>query len=169
MTRELGEETLEIITRMVNIHAPCYRVAGYELEDIKQEAYIICLGIYSKWDGVRPLENYLSISLSNKLKTLVRDKLKLQGSYADANQKIMSPIDLDLVDWNLEGALIGADNVSEDIEYRDLVKAIDQYLPVQLRRDYLQMMAGVPINRGRQNKIREYISLLLEELKGENQ
>jgi hypothetical protein len=34
----------------------------YTEEDLEQEALIIGLSIYKKWDGVRPLENFLSVS-----------------------------------------------------------------------------------------------------------
>jgi DNA-directed RNA polymerase specialized sigma24 family protein len=165
----IDEETMKLIQRVIDIHAPCYNVSGYELEDIKQEAFIICMGIIKKWDGIRPLENFLVISLSHRLKTFVRDKGKLQGGFADINQKIQSPIDIDNVDWDTERALISEDNVAADVDYRDLVRAIDQYLPISLRKDYLQMRAGVKINRSRQEKIRHYITLLLEELRGENE
>lgn len=166
MTREINEGDFAVISRMVEVHAPCHPVLGYELDDIKQEAYIICLSLYEKWDGVRPLENYLSVCLSRKLSSFVRDKYKLQGQHAEVNSKIMRPLDIDSMNWD-EPIFSYADTVGDEVDYKDLVAAIDQYLPVSLRRDYLQMKAGVHINRGRQKKIREYINLLLMELRGE--
>lgn len=154
--------------RIINIHAPCYKVMGYDLEDIKQEAFIIALKIYEKWDGERPFEHFLSFSLSNRLKTFVRDKHKLQGPYSDSNMRVLSPIGIDTVDWDTEKALIEIDMVSEETEYNDLISKIDEYLPVTLRRDYLQMKDGVKISKKRREEIRFFISNLIKELKGDN-
>ena len=53
--------------------------------------------------------------------------------------RVLSPIGIDTVDWDTEKALIEIDMVSEETEYNDLISKIDEYLPVTLRRDYLQM------------------------------
>jgi len=163
---EITPEMMETINKVIAIQAPCYKVVGFDLDDIKQESFIICMKILEKWDGVRPLENYLSFSLSNKLKTLVRDKHKLQGGFADINYKIMSALDIDNIDWDNESSLISDDTTQQDMEYKDLIGKIDEYLPISLRRDYLLMKDGVHINRGRQKKIREYITMLIKELNG---
>lgn len=163
MSREITPEMMGVMERVIAIHAPCYEVAGYEVDDIKQEAFILCMNIIEKWDGIRPLENFLVVSLSRKLKSFVRDKRKLQGNYADINERIMRPIDIDSVDWDSERCLIEPDNVGASIEYGDLLRGIDGCLPVGLRGDYLRMRAGVEIGRGRQKKIREYISRFLGE------
>lgn len=169
MTQKINDEQMALITRIVKIHAPCYTVSGYEVEDIEQEGFIICFKAFAKWDGVRPLENFLVTCLSNRLKTFVRDKNRLQGGFARVSQLIQNPIDIEHVDWDTERSLITEDVVSSSVEYRDLLDAIDQYLPISLRKDYLLMQAGVKINRGRKKKIREYIAILFKELQGDTE
>ncbi len=163
---EITPEILSIILKVISIQAGRYKVIGYEREDIEQEAYIICAEALSKWDQIRPLENFLARHLSFRLKSLVRDKHKLQGKFADVTRKVMKAVDINSVNWDTESALIARDDVTEDVELRDILSKIDQYLPISLRRDYLQMKAGVKINRGRANKIRDFITALLEELDG---
>lgn len=64
----------QTILKVIDRIAPRYVFGYYELDDIKQEAYIICLDAISKYDKKRPFENFISKHLSNRLKTLVRDK-----------------------------------------------------------------------------------------------
>ena len=65
------EETLEKINLVVDRIAPKYSFSGYDVNDIKQEAFIICLDALNRYDQKRPLENFLAVNLSNRLKTLL--------------------------------------------------------------------------------------------------
>jgi DNA-directed RNA polymerase specialized sigma24 family protein len=67
------QEVLEKIHLVVNRIAPKYTFHGYDVEDIKQEAFIICMDALNRYDQKRPLENFLSVNLSNRLKNFVRD------------------------------------------------------------------------------------------------
>ena len=67
------EETVEIIQRVVDRTAPKYTFYGYTVADMKQEAFIICMDALPRYDGERPLENFLAVHLSNRMKNFVRD------------------------------------------------------------------------------------------------
>lgn len=77
------EQVLEIIERVVGRIAGKFKFGYYDVEDIKQEGCILALnalesrradnGEYS-YDESRPLENYLSIYIKNRLINLRRDK-----------------------------------------------------------------------------------------------
>ena len=67
------EEVLEKIDLVVNRISPKYTFHGYDVDDIKQEAFMICMDALDRYDQKRPLENFLSVNLSNRLKNFVRD------------------------------------------------------------------------------------------------
>ena len=161
---EMSEEVLATIMKVVSLQAGKYKILGYEREDIEQEGFIICASALPAWDGDRPLENFLAVHLSYRLKSLVRDKLKLQGRFAEVTKKVLTAVDIDSVNWDTERSLTSKDDVCSAVELRDIEATIDKYLPISLRKDYLKMKAGIKINRGRVKKIREFIEALLEEL-----
>lgn len=161
------DDQLVIINKVIENQIGHYRVYGYDREDLKQEAFIICAEALSKWDSERPLENFLSVHLSFRLKTLIRDLYKTQGRFAETTKLMMTAISLDSVDWDTEQSLISEDRVSEQTELLDIIKKIDEYLPISLRRDYLKMKAGVKVNRGRVKKLKNFILSLLSELSGD--
>lgn len=161
------DDQLVIINKVIENQIGHYRVYGYDREDLKQEAFIICAEAISKWDKERPLENFLSVHLSFRLKTLIRDLYKTQGRFAETTKLMMTAISLDSVDWDTEQSLISEDRVSEQTELLDIIKKIDEYLPISLRRDYLKMKAGVKVNRGRVKKLKNFILSLLSELSGD--
>ena len=68
MTRE---EVLDKINLVVNRISPKYTFHGYDLDDIKQEAFMICMDALNRYDQKRPLENFLSVNLSNRLKNFI--------------------------------------------------------------------------------------------------
>ena len=67
------QEVVDQIEKVCNRIAPRYTFYGYALDDIKQEAFIICMEALNRYDNSRPLENFLSVNLSNRLKNFVRD------------------------------------------------------------------------------------------------
>jgi len=166
---DVNDDVLVIIERVIENQIGHYKVYGYDRDDLKQEAFIICAEGLKKWDTERPLENFLSVHLSFRLKSLVRDLYKTQGRFAESTKLMMTAISMDSVNWDGERSIISKDDVSSEVELADLIKAIDQYLPIALRRDYLKMQAGVKINRGRAKKLREYILSLLSELSDNGQ
>jgi DNA-directed RNA polymerase specialized sigma24 family protein len=67
------QQVIDQIKIVVNRIAPKYTFNTYDVDDIKQEAFIICMDALERYDNKRPLENFLSVHLSNRLKNFVRD------------------------------------------------------------------------------------------------
>ncbi len=157
---------MKTIMKVVKIQAHCYRIPGYEVEDIEQEAVMICLDALDRWDGVRSLERFLAFNLSNRLKTLVRDKLKLQSDHSKVNKMLMNAADISLINTENESSLV-QDDMLEDIYTKDLMCKVDEFLPISLRSDYLKMKAGLKVGAGRAKLVKEFLRLLLDELGGD--
>ncbi len=70
LTKEQVVDTIQVVVGRI---APKYTFYGYLVDDLKQEAFIICMEALPRYDEARPLENFLSVHLSNRLKNFVRD------------------------------------------------------------------------------------------------
>lgn len=69
------EELVATINRVVNRLAHKFRFGYHDIEDIKQEGRLEALKGLKKYDGVRPLENFLYIHVRNRLINFKRNKL----------------------------------------------------------------------------------------------
>lgn len=167
---EINAEILETMQRIISLHASKYKIPGYDTEDIAQEAFIMALECFKAWKpSIGPFENFLSKHLYFRLRTFVRDKTLNDSIFKENKKQLLSPLDISLVNIENESALIDPDNVIENVEREEILKKIDNYLPVSLRKDYLRMKDGVKINRGRATKIKQFIYTLLQELTGEDE
>ena len=167
---EVTKEQLEIIHKVVDLHFPKYKVEGYEPDDIKQEAYLLAFDCLKIWDEAKgEFEHFLNHYLFCRLKNLVRNLQYKASKYTDIHKAVMNASDITEISVEEQQGLVDRDNVVQNLEVDELVKKIDYYLPVALRRDYLRLKAGVKINRGRAKKIRLFIKTLLEELSGERE
>lgn len=68
------QQVLEIIEGVVNRLARKYVFGYYDIEDIKQEGRQMALKCLPKYDGVRPLENFIYTHVHNRLFNLRRDE-----------------------------------------------------------------------------------------------
>lgn len=156
------EQVIRQINKVVNRIAPKYVFYGYEVDDLKQESFIICMEALPRYDAARPLENFLSVHLSNRLKNFVRDNHFLNAEDTD-KVRVMKPAQLDhehnLVDGEQRFAIR-----DEQIDYRDMLKIIDRKLPAQYRLDYLKMQNDVYVSRQR----KEEITIVIYEILSEN-
>lgn len=154
-------ETLAIITKVINRIAPKYTFYGYTVDDIKQESYIICIKALDRYDDKRPLENFLSKNLSNRLKNFVRDNYFI-GDSNDDRIKILQPAQLDY-----EESIIDSDTCysadDDRIDKEELNVFIDINLPASMRMDYLKMLENIYIPKTRKSEIIEKIQELSQE------
>ena len=155
------KEVVDQIEKVCNRIAPRYTFYGYTVDDIKQESFIICMEALNRYDGVRPLENFLSVNLSNRLKNFVRDNHYFAGDSED-RIKLMQPAQLDH-----ENSIIDEDNPYttsyEDIELRTMTELINEHLPADVRMDYLKMINDVYITKQKRDDIIGTILEILEE------
>lgn len=155
------QQTLDVITKVVNRIAPKYTFYGYTVDDIKQESYIICIKALERYDNKRPIENFLSKNLSNRLKNFVRDNYFISDSNDD-RIRVMQPAQLDYEDSIIDGDTYYS--VDEDrIDKEELNSFIDINLPASMRMDYLKMLENIYIPKARKNEIIEKIQELSQE------
>ena len=154
------QQVIDQIEKVCNRIAPKYTFYGYTADDIKQESFIICLEALHRYDESRPLENFLSVNLSNRLKNFVRDN----HFYAGDNEeriKLMQPAQLEY-----ENNIVDVNNPYttsyEDIELRDMAKLINEHMPAHIRMDYLKMINDVYITKQKKEDI---IGIILEILR----
>lgn len=152
------EEVLEKIELVVNRISPKYIFHGYDVDDIKQEAFMICVDALDRYDQKRPLENFLSVNLSNRLKNFVRDNHYIGQ---DENKRnVLCPKQLTYESSIPELAI----NLDHKLDFKYIQTLIDKDLPPDLRCDYLKMLSEVYVSKKR----REYIVDVIKEIVNEN-
>lgn len=151
------EQTIEQINIVVNRIAPKYTFKGYDVEDIKQEAFMICMDALDRYDTKRPLENFLSVHLSNRLKNFVRDNYFVKDD--EDKKKVLAPKQLSHDDFIVDKSL--DPDVSLDVH--SIKNTIDKFLPVELRADYLKMLNDTYVPKKRKVHLIKVIQNILSE------
>lgn len=165
-------EVMEIIESVISKIAFKYVFGSYTLEDIKQEAREIALDGLYRYDGKRPLENFLYIHIKNRLYNFKRDnfirpaeKCKIcdNGSCSKCSKRVK----LNNSKQSLAYAVDYTNSVSEttydlsEMELSEFKELIDRTLPIELRADYIRMSSGVSISHVRKKEIMKFINGLL--------
>ena len=158
-TNMTEEETVEHINKVVNRISPKYVFYGYTLDDIKQESFLICMDALDRYDNNRPLENFLSVHLSNRLKNFVRDNHFLQEEQEKG--RVIQPGQLEndhtIVDYEEKYS------IDEDyIDYTDIIDKLDREIPASIRMDYLKIVHEAPISKNRRLEVMSYINYILQ-------
>lgn len=155
------EQVIDQIQVVVDRIAPKYTFYGYTVDDIKQEAFIICIEALNRYDPTRPLENFLSVNLSNRLKTFVRDNY-MTGQTSEARRRLVQPAQLEY-----EDSIIDEDekfgNSYEQLDLQAMAGAIDQYMPANIRMDYLKLISDVYVSKQRREEVIGIVKQILEE------
>jgi len=142
--------------------APKYTFGYFEKEDIIQEAIIFGLEAYQSWDQKRPLENFLSVCMSRKLKNFKRDKyfrLGLDGSSEErqrdneSKKNLMSPITIHPNSFFIE----------ENFDGTEEVGVVLAKLPPLVRNDFLRMANGVSVTKGRKELVIRLVKEIIDE------
>lgn len=149
------EEVFETIQTIIGRIAPKYTFQGYEVEDIKQEAFIICVDALDRYDPTRPLENFLSVNLSNRLKNFVRDNNYTKSG--DQKKKALLPVSLSNEDH--------VEDHREDItlDTKEMLEIIDEHIDIEFRSDYLKIINNVHVPKKRKTEVLDHIKYILEE------
>lgn len=153
------EEVVNVIENVINKIAPKYTFKDYDLDDIKQESFIICIDALNRYDGKRPLENFLSVHLSNRLKNFIRDNHYVKDNIH--KKKIKAPqyiVDDNYIntDYDLESEIIN----------KEIFDKIDAELPANLREDYLKILNNISITKQRKEKLFDTIKRILTDEEG---
>lgn len=151
------QDVISQIKVVVDRIAPKYTFYGYQADDIKQEAFIICMEALPRYDETRPLENFLSVHLSNRLKNFVRDNHFIKDEEEKA--KVVMPGQL----ANEEYILDSKDEYIESIDYKEMTRSLDIKLPANYRSDYIKIINNVYVPKKRKEEVLFIIKTILEE------
>lgn len=162
-------DQLKIIERVINRVAPRYKFGFHQVEDIKQEAYLICLEALDRYDQSRPLENFIARHVSNRLKTLRRNKYYRQNVQEREKSKHhkLNETKRNLVDLrSLGDEPLNIGYIEDFGEKLSSVEAIDllmEKLSPSMRNDFLRLANGVNIKFYRKNALFNKVKEILGE------
>lgn len=157
------QEVIIQINTVINRIASKYTFYGYEVEDIKQEAFIICMDALDRYDNKRPLENFLSVHLSNRLKNFIRDNYCTKDE--EEKKKVLKPKSLSSEEYIPVSKY--SFNHDATIDARQMQRIIDKYLPSAYRADYLKLINDVYVPKKRREELIELIKELAERYSNE--
>jgi len=156
-TNMTEREVIKEISAVIDRIAHKYTFYGYEIDDIKQEAFIMCIDAMDRYDANRPLENFLSVHLSNRLKNFVRDH-HFTKDEAD-KKRIVMPGQL-----NHEDRLVDQHgDEGESLDYQHMSYILDLKLPASVRADYLKIMHDAHVSKSRREEVLSLIKEIMEE------
>ena len=154
----------EIILKVIDRIAPRYTFSYYELDDIKQESFIICLEAVEKYDNSRPFENFISKHLSNRLKTLIRDKYSRSNIESEKHEKLNQSkknlMDLKSVDGSYK---IYEDDIIERMSTSEAIQTLMRELPPSMRNNFYRLANGVSIQSSKKQALFDKIKEILGE------
>lgn len=172
----VSPEALEIITMVARQMGPRYLFPGRDRDDMVQQGILFGLAAFPKWDGVRPLENFMRVHMKRRYLNYIRDNYCRYEKSTDpdraarlaemnkARQNLMSPVDVEEV-----GHMVTTKGgAHDDVAYDELIDFIKDRLPVKLRGDFLRMIDEVHISAARKEEVRAAVSVILEEYNGES-
>lgn len=147
------EQVVSTISKISSRLASKYTFPNYEADDISQEAFIIGMEALDRYDGVRPLENFLSIHIKNRLNNFKRDHYYRQdeGNAEQIQQNKKKLLDAGSID-EIRNFIL-AQNVSDNVEERELIDYIDLRLPANMRSDYLRFKNDQNLTKTKRNQL----------------
>lgn len=159
-----SSEQQATILKVIDRIAPKYVFGYYQLDDIKQEAYIICLEALDKYDKKRPFENFISHHLSNRLKTLIRDKYS-RSNIESEKHELLNRNKKNLVDFQaVDGhANIYEDDIIERLSNKEAIDLLMDKLSPSMRNNFYRLANGVPIQSAKRQALFEKVKEILGE------
>jgi RNA polymerase sigma factor (sigma-70 family) len=153
MTKQQVIDQIQIVVDRISSK---YTFHGYEVDDIKQEAFIICMDALERYDQKRPLENFLAVHLSNRLKNFIRDNFYTKDE--EDKKKVMRPKSLSNEDF----IPVTPPNTDNTIDAKAIQQIIDSQLPSEYRADYLKIINDVYVPKKRRQEVVDLIKELVE-------
>ena len=159
----LDETTvLDTIDKIASKLAPRFVFASYEVEDIKQEAFLMGIEALDRYDTSKPLQNFLYTHINNRLKNFKRDNYyrfdhgnaqKIQ----DRKKNLLEPIDIQSL-----YSIATPDNTVDEAHLDETLDLIDRKLPAHLRGDYLKLRSTSSLPKSRKANVIEVIKRIIE-------
>ena len=173
------QEVIKTITKVVDRYAKKFKFSYHEIEDIKQEGFMIGMEALDRYDPSRPLENFLAVHIKNRLKNFKRDNFFRVDDNLEKNAEsdrdikklrrnnvrkfLLYPIDIDSVQQDREKNMSTPDNFVDDVEIKELMVIIDVNLDVSYRKDYLKIRDGVYVPKTRREEVYNEVKTILKE------
>jgi len=170
------EQVLQTIQKVVRRIAHKFKFGYYDYDDICQEGTIIALEGLSRYDGRHPLENFLAVHVSNRLKNFKRDNFCRQESISPSGDNkaswelrnntkrfLMEPLDITEIRDEREVNMSVGNDFIDTVERRELIDIIDRKLEVSMRSDYLRMLHGVYVPKTRREQIIDAVVAIVME------
>jgi len=152
------QQVIETITKVADRQAAKFRFGYYEVEDMRQEAFIIAMDALDRYDEKRPLENFLAVHVNNRLKNFKRDNFyRMNNEKHESKKLIMDPIDIARVRDEKEKNMKTDDSFKDGLERDEIANIIDKYLDIGMREDYLKMLNSVYVPKPRREQIQNAI------------
>ena len=156
------EQVVSTITRVSQRLASKFTFPNYDEDDIEQEAFIIGMEAMNRYDEVRPLENFLSIHIKNRLKNFKRDNYYRPDEgkaeqIQNGKRKLLEAGSIDEM-----RNFISTQECSNSLEERELVDYIDTNLPANMRADFLRFKNGQPLTKTRKSNLVNELKIILE-------
>ena len=183
---------MAIINKVAKRLAVRFKFGYHELQDVEQQARLIALEGLDKYDGVRPLENFLWVHVRNRLCTFKRDNfLRPDGpctkcdsynysclkydnmsmcdiyrAWQDKNiakLNILYPIEFSCVDDYGEKNMSGAVYTDDQAVSNELEIILNRHIPIEHRHNYLRLKYGYRILLKEKEQILELVREIIEQ------
>lgn len=182
--RTLTPKELNAIQLVANRLAHKYKFGYYDIDDIKQEIFLIAIECIDRHDCTKSsLETFLYIHVNNRLKNFKRDRYYRHAQYcqkcvdmgsicdncyksrvANASKKnLMDTIDIDSIrDVDHESHMSVYLDLLDHLETKEIRKLIDDNLSINMREDYLRLVDGAYVPQHRKKRLEEAIKEIME-------
>lgn len=176
------KEVLDTIDNIANRLAARFRFGYYSIEDMKQEARLEAWKGLQKYDGVRPLENFLWTHVRNRLFNLKRNKFQrpnippcstcngegcskcmTRERRNNTKKNLMLPIELTDVRDDEEDNMKTYDDVVDNIEKEEIMALLDKEMPLDLRQDFIKVKYGIKVNKQKREAVYQEVLRILKE------
>lgn len=156
----MNDEQFQIIQAVAKKIAPRYVFGSYEKEDIEQEAIIMGLDGLKRYDGIRPLENFLYTHINNRLKNFKRDNY-FRVTTGNAEKVQQAKKDLFGASAAIDPVTYIEEDISETLDNKESIEKINEKLPAKYRADYLKMTSGAKVPKKRKAEILSLLKQIL--------
>lgn len=168
------EEIVETIDRVIKRYVDRFTFGYYDYDDIYQEAFIIAMDGLKRYDESRPLENFLSIHVRNRLITFIRDNYYRQDIMTErgiqineVKKMLIDTLDIENIDSDYENNM-QREFSFEELYLKELRSIIDRRIHTSYREDYLKFLDGFKLTPARLNNLIEHLRDILREEYGED-
>lgn len=167
------EEFYQIVSKIAKRLAPKYTFGYVDSDDIFQECFLLAREAMVKFDGKRPLENYLNTCLRNRLSNLKRNNFSRIDSVIQKIQEdkraLMEPLDISLISQEDESSLIFTEDVLQNIRNAEIIEAITPHIGSGYKRLYKRFIQTGKVVREKRHAFIEHIrELIVKYGKGQN-